>query len=470
MLPGAYVGREPVLNAGRLATVDHTHIRSQKRGGSAGCPKSCARRRSHAERWCVYWPRATSSERPSACKALQASWVDAKAAAVLSVPRGVVMNRELELALLREVITLRQARAPAAEGQVRTSPVERYVDPGRHAREQAALRDRPLYLAHVGELSEAGAFVRRDVGGQSLLVVRGADLQVRVFANVCRHRGTRLVDEERGCAQRLRCPYHAWTWDLSGGLVAVPGRAEGFPDLDDAAYGLVRVPHAERLGGVWIRPDHGEVDAVLDAVLAPLSEELEALGLDRLVPYRTSARDWHANWKLLSEGGLESYHFAVAHADSIAPFFVHNGATWRRVGHHFRLVIPRVTLDALPSMPEARWHIREHCNVLYLLFPNLWVLVQADHVVLFHAFFDAVDRTHIRLVTLRPDPGRPWTEEEDIYWARNHAISTRALDEDFGLAERIQRGFGTVPGQVLTFARFEGALPAFHDMLAETLS
>ncbi|MEO7134289.1 MAG: Rieske (2Fe-2S) protein, partial [Vicinamibacterales bacterium] len=73
------------------------------------------------------------------------------------------------------------------------------------------------------QLPRAGAFIRRDVAGASVLIVRGAEGAIRAFYNVCRHRGTRLCTENEGWFRgSIQCPYHAWTYALDGHLVAAP--------------------------------------------------------------------------------------------------------------------------------------------------------------------------------------------------------------------------------------------------------
>ena len=79
--------------------------------------------------------------------------------------------------------------------------------------------------------------------GESVIVIRGDDGQVRAFANVCRHRGSRLVDGEAGCAKVLTCPYHAWSYARDGRLVGVPHRKE-YPGLDTAAHRCSAQPRA----------------------------------------------------------------------------------------------------------------------------------------------------------------------------------------------------------------------------------
>ena len=71
-------------------------------------------------------------------------------------------------------------------------------------------------------------------------MIRGDDGQARAFANVCRHRGSRLVDGTGGCAKVLTCPYHAWSYARDGRLVGVPHRNE-YPGLQDRKRGLIPV-------------------------------------------------------------------------------------------------------------------------------------------------------------------------------------------------------------------------------------
>lgn len=380
------------------------------------------------------------------------------------------MDRETELELLDEVQALRRARRPSLAPATATSPVARYLDPARFDAERRMLHAEPQWLAHSGELAEPGAYVRRVAGGRDLVLMRGDDGQVRTFANVCRHRATRLLDGSGGCVARVRCPYHGWTWDLRGRLTALPGRADGFPSLDDASTGLISFPTVERAGGVWVGLQPMPVSKQAEQLLTPVEAELSHWGLDAVVPVASHDRVWRCNWKLMAEGGLESYHFAVAHADSIAAMFVHNGSIVQRLGRHFRVVIPRTNLHKLDEIPRNRWKMRKCCNILYYVFPNLWVLVQYDHIVLFSFGLEAVDRTAIRLMTLRPDSADPATQEELEYWQRHHAITTVALDEDFGLAERIQEGLQGGVTTELLFGRFEAGPALFHEMLEEQLS
>ena len=110
-----------------------------------------------------------------------------------------------------------------------TMPARAYVDPSWFALEMDRVFAR-MWLAagRVNELDHPGAFVRRDVAGASVLIVRAGDGSIRAHHNVCRHRGTRLCVEERGTFQgSIQCPYHAWTYGLDGRLLAQPSPTGG---------------------------------------------------------------------------------------------------------------------------------------------------------------------------------------------------------------------------------------------------
>ena len=92
-------------------------------------------------------------------------------------------------------------------------------------------------------------------------MIRGGDGQVRAFANVCRHRGSRLVDGTGGCARRLTCPYHAWTYAADGRLVGVPQR-EDYPGLDPAALGLIPVELEAWHGFLFVRLEERRAGAL----------------------------------------------------------------------------------------------------------------------------------------------------------------------------------------------------------------
>jgi phenylpropionate dioxygenase-like ring-hydroxylating dioxygenase large terminal subunit len=158
------------------------------------------------------------------------------------------------------------------------------------------------------------------------------------------------------------CPNHAWTCARDGQLGSVPLQ-QGFPTLDRSSTRLAELACEEVAGFVWVAPSL-DFDGALDAEARALLAEIEGLLPAGPVQFARSTRDWAANWRILVEGGLESYPFTVAHRQTVGPLFVDTGSTGERFGAHCRQVLPRRSMRTLAERPEAEWRLVEHANVL----------------------------------------------------------------------------------------------------------
>lgn len=339
-----------------------------------------------------------------------------------------------------------------------TSDASRYTDLDRFERERSVLfRNIPNYAAHVSELPEAGSFVRRELGGVSALLVRGDDGVIRAFVNACRHRGTQLVADEQGCTRRFVCPYHAWSYARDGSLAGVPSEF-GFPSLEHGRNGLVELPLWQRNGLLWVLPGGGN-DFNFDAYWDPVADEIEALNLERATLYRPSSREWRANWKLIAEGGLESYHFQKTHAATIAPYFLTNQSIFDALGWHSRLFLPRSNIEEFRNRP-LDGSAAAYYHVVYSFLPNLSLLVQEDHIALIVATPVAVDRTSVTVTLLVRS--EDFTAKPESHWALNRKITFATLSEDFVIAEAIQKGLASGHLKQLRFGRFEHGLATLN--------
>ena len=167
-----------------------------------------------------------------------------------------------------------------------------------------------LCVGHGDAVAEPGDFMLREIGDECALIVRDKQGAARAFFNVCRHRGTQLLEESEGSGlECVRCPYHAWTYDLDGSLIAAPlmDDAKGF---DKADFPLVPIRLEEWQGFLFLNFD-AEAGPVAEA-LADFPD-ISRFGCDRM---RLGARheyDIAANWKLICENYGECYHCPTNH-------------------------------------------------------------------------------------------------------------------------------------------------------------
>ena len=366
------------------------------------------------------------------------------------------MKRDKELELLEASIALVRNKQRPQDGEETLAPTSDYVDPEHFERERNRIHRRGLNVVTVSSaIAKPGDFITAEVMGTPTLIARGDDGQLRAFINVCRHRGATIELRDQGHCKRFVCPYHAWTYDLDGSLNRVR-HPEGFPTLQTQDHGLVELACTEAAGLVWVCPTPGLTPEPLPAALV---EELEVvIGPDPTV-YASTSKVWHANWKLLVEGGIESYHFKVAHRNTIASYFADTASTWERIGSHMRMVLPKQSVAELEALPREQWNIREHTHVTYTLHPNATILLQKSHFDLIMMTPLSPDQTQVDLLTVGRKSG---DAERDAkakqYLSQNHAFSVLTLDEDFRIGEQIQRGLRTGANTHFRFGRYEGAL------------
>jgi phenylpropionate dioxygenase-like ring-hydroxylating dioxygenase large terminal subunit len=375
------------------------------------------------------------------------------------------MDRTTELQLIDELLAIKAGRTFYLDEEVTRNPVSHYVSEERFNLEREKLfRQVPLIAAHSSELAEPGSFLRRDIAGLPVLLTRDRQGGANAFLNVCRHRGTQLVEADSGCQHKFTCPYHAWTYSSAGKLLAAPHFKEGFTGEEKSDYGLKRLTCEERHGFIWVRAE-GEGPADVEGFLGGLSPELDALQIDDMFVASNETIEVEANWKLIVEGGIEAYHFKVAHRETIGPHFEDNLSTYRMFGDHMRSILMRSSMARLDPDTRDEWRLRDHAQVLYNLLPTSSLLVQQDHIASIHSEPLGPSTTRLRLVTLAPKADAHKTD----HWAQNHTITKTTLMEDFVLNASMQKGLASGAIDHMTFGRFEGALDAYNNVVESYL-
>ncbi|MEM7378759.1 MAG: aromatic ring-hydroxylating dioxygenase subunit alpha [Pseudomonadota bacterium] len=167
-----------------------------------------------------------------------------------------------------------------------------------------------IWVGHSSQLAGAGDFLRFDVDRESVLVVRGQDGELRAFANVCPHRGSRVCLDHGGKASGFTCPYHAWRFNLSGELLS---RRAMPADFAPTEHGLTRLPLLEFQGLLFV--SFSDDPPPLAAALAPIASLCEPFDFRALKVAHSAVYPVEANWKLALENYLECYHCAPSHRD-----------------------------------------------------------------------------------------------------------------------------------------------------------
>ncbi|MTD55644.1 aromatic ring-hydroxylating oxygenase subunit alpha [Amycolatopsis pithecellobii] len=173
-----------------------------------------------------------------------------------------------------------------------------------------------LYLGHESEIREPHSFQTRTLAGRPLLMLRQADGRVAAFINSCTHRGAPVCKEASGKSKFFRCFYHLWTFDTTGALVNVPDEESYGDTLDKRALGLVPVPRLEAYRGFVFVSFDPAIEPLAD-YLGPAADYLDlvANSAETEVEVIHGTHGWgaRANWKMMVENSMDSYHVPFGH-------------------------------------------------------------------------------------------------------------------------------------------------------------
>lgn len=302
-------------------------------------------------------------------------------------------------------------------------------------------------VCHVSDIPKAGDWHTLDYCGESVIVVRGQDSVLRAFTNVCRHRGSRLVDGASGCAKKLVCPYHAWTYDLDGTLTGVPDSAS-YPTLDRKQAGLVAVELDVWRGFIFVRlkdeggPTVAQQMAPYEAMVAPYRfEELEALG-------RVTLRPRDVNWKNVGDNYSDGLHIPVAHPGLTRLFGkgygieaeAHVDRMWGglvdRESANWSERMYQKLLPPVPHLPEDK----QRFWLYFKLWPNVAFDIYPDQIDFMQWLPTGPTSCLIREISyVLPDDRREMRAARYLNWRINRQVNA----EDTALITRVQQGMAS---------------------------
>jgi phenylpropionate dioxygenase-like ring-hydroxylating dioxygenase large terminal subunit len=265
-----------------------------------------------------------------------------------------------------------------------------------------------LCVARAEELAEAGASRVLDVLGESVLLVRNREGRLRAFYNVCRHRGARLCRGSAGngaalgggvSGGRITCPYHQWSYDLDGRLVAAP-YLTGEAGFDKSLFSLYPIALECWGGFVFLNLTPASAPP-LATQLGEIPERIGRYPLSELRIGHTIRYEVAANWKVICENYNECYHCAGVHPElcAVVPAFKDRGGAnldWtrgvpHRSGAYTFTTSGTTARRAFPGL-NADEQVRHKGELIY---PNLFLSLACDHAAVFILEPKAPARTDI---------------------------------------------------------------------------
>ncbi|MGO9995026.1 MAG: aromatic ring-hydroxylating oxygenase subunit alpha [Steroidobacteraceae bacterium] len=328
-------------------------------------------------------------------------------------------------------------------------------------------------VCHLSDIPHPGDYHTLDFLGEPLVAVRSEDGGVKAYFNVCRHRAARLLDSGSGhCPGRIVCPYHAWSYDLSGHLTAVPQRKE-FGNFSPDDYGLKAVETEIYKGFIFVRLQPG-LTSVAD-MLAPYASELAAYRLEELQPLgRVTLRTRHVNWKNVTDNYSDAMHINVAHPGLTRLFGQSYGIEaqpWVDKMWGLLRDVPssqrseRMYQNVLPRIPHLS-NERQRLWIYFKLWPNIAFDIYPDQIDFMQMIPISPTETLIREIAYaHPDGRREMRAARYLNWRINRRVSA----EDKVLIERVQTGMGSRSYSPGPLGRNEVSLRSFAHRMRELI-
>jgi len=350
------------------------------------------------------------------------------------------------------------ASLPLAEAS--TIPGSWYTDPRVGELEKRTVFSRTWQLvARAEQVEGPGQYVTAEIAGEPVVVVRGQDGVLRAFFNVCRHHAAAVMTEPCGRAERLRCPYHGWTYGLDGQLRAAP-QMEGVRGFDRAANGLVPVHVAVWEKLVFVHLDDDPV--AIESYLGEMVQQVARLDLGSL--RFAGRREWtlECNWKVFVDNYLDGgYHVPYLHRglNSILDFEDYTIETFER----FCLQSSPITTSGGDAMTAS---VRKGRALYYWLYPNLMLNWYEGHLDTNLVIPLGNGRMKVIFDFYFTDVGDAAREHNE----KSMAVSALIQDEDQAICESVQRGLGSrAYGKGRLSVRHEAGENLFHKLLAADL-
>jgi len=333
--------------------------------------------------------------------------------------------------------------------QRRSLPFECYWEDSVFILEQKLIfANQWLGLGRADRLELPGEYEVFELCGQTLLLIRDQDKILRLYANTCRHRGSKLLDGKGQC-QAISCPFHGWTYALDGSLKFAKTMSEN-PNFDFSDYSLIEYDLKEVQGFLFAFLGNQPTD--LDTQLGDFSELHQPWSLNELITTRREVFEVQCNWKAFLDVFNEYYHLNNVHRNSIDKLYCKPEEADKTTGDYasqFGLttgtgaLLEAQQINALPKMAnlDEPWSLGARYS---WIFPNMTFAASQEAIWVYEANPITSERCQVRQsicfpknTTELPD----FKEKSQAYYQR----LDEALDEDIAALENQQKGLHNSP-------------------------
>jgi len=331
-----------------------------------------------------------------------------------------------------------------------------------------------MFVAHVSDLPNSGDYQCFAMANERAVVVRDQDGQVRAFHNVCRHRASRVVADEKGhCGKTFICPFHGWSYNLDGTLKNIP-RANAFPEIDKSQFGLKPVDCEVWQGMIFVRFG-GDGQSVAET----FSDAAEEIGLYRIEEMQPLDKPYQYNfdldWKAVLDIDNEGYHVPIGHPelfDLVGGTYTDQpleSGLFRSFGsfkdRKHKLQRNRDYVAALPAesyLPESH----QHLWIYWGLFPGFVLTLFPDQIEIYQIYPTGNQQSVMAGATYALPDDRP-----EMRKARelNRDINSEVGNEDIRLIEWAAAGMRSSAFDGALLSDLELGIGSFQNRLREIL-
>ena len=402
------------------------------------------------------------------------------------------MKHNKQIEILSELLRQLDEHANVDAGVILRNPTVVYTCPDLANREwNKFFQDHAQLIGLSKDLPEPGYFITVEDFGIPVLATRDAKGRFRAFLNACRHRGVRVEGDARGKRSKFSCPFHKWTYDNCGSLIAIP-QENHFGAIDKSCRGLVELPACEKYGLLWVHPKPGS-DLDAEMLLGGLASELENWKFERMNYVGETTIDMRLNWKLANDTFGETYHFHKLHKDTVGKIFYGDALSYESFERNHRFVFPNRGIDRVREQPRDEWRVTHGAVVIYYLFPNVHVALGRGNINLFRIYphpknpgRSVTQISHYfsdKLLEAKNQEGDdvPKLSPENVYdmdarygalptvEAQNEVIVSTIAQEDYAMGASTQSAIENGLLDHVIFGRNEPALHHFHNTFRAAL-